>query len=344
MTKCLFFTGFDEFTKTLAELGMPGFRAKQIYEWIFKKFVFSFDEMKNISLADQAKLKAAFPKILPPVEKYLVDKEDKTSKAIIKLQDSELIEAVAIPSEDSLTFCLSTQVGCAVGCPFCKTGETGLVRDLSADEIVLQVMILVRKTGKKPTNIVFMGMGEPFFNTEQLYDAIDVLTDPKGLAMATRRLTISTSGHVDGIYSLIHRPGEVNLAVSVHVADNESRNRLVPMNKRYPLERLKAALKEYCAKTTRRVTLEVVLLKNINDQLNDLMNLINFCEGLIVHVNLIQFNSFLGSKFEGSSVKTLREFKKELKRAGIAVTIRSSRGKNVMAACGQLGGNEAKDD
>jgi 23S rRNA (adenine2503-C2)-methyltransferase len=344
MTKCLFFTGFEEFTKTLAELGMPSFRAKQVYEWIFKKFVFSFDEMKNISVADQEKLKAAFPKILPPVEKYLVDKEDKTAKAIIKLQDGELIEAVAIPSEDSLTFCLSTQVGCAVGCPFCKTGESGLIRNLSSDEIVLQTMILVRKTGKKPTNIVFMGMGEPFLNKDELYAAIDVLTDSKGLGLASRRLTISTSGHVDGIYSLIERPGEVNLAVSVHVADNESRNRLVPMNKRYPLERLKAALKEYCNKTTRRVTLEVVLLKNVNDQYNDLMNLINFCHGLIVHVNLIQFNSFLESKFEGSSIKTMREFKKELKRAGIAVTIRSSRGKNVMAACGQLGGKAEEDE
>ncbi len=343
MANCLFYTGFEEFNETLSELGMPRFRGKQIYEWIFKKFVFSFDEMNNISLVDREKLKNAFPRILPPVERYLVDKVDKTSKAIIKLKDGEIIEAVAIPGENSLTFCLSTQVGCAVGCPFCKTGESGLIRDLSADEIILQVMMLVRRTGKKPTNIVFMGMGEPFFNSDELYGAIDVLTDPKGLGLASRRLTISTSGHVDGILGLINRPGEVNLAVSIHVADNEGRDRLVPMNKRYPLNKLKSALLEYCDRTTRRVTLEVVLLKNVNDQDNDLINLINFCEGLIVHVNLIQFNSFLGSKFESSSIKIIRKFKKELKRAGIAATIRSSRGQNVMAACGQLGGKSATD-
>lgn len=335
--KSLFSCGFSEFQKTIADLGMPAFRANQVREWIFRKFVFSFDEMTNLSLADREKLKTAFPKILPPVEKYLTA-PDGTSKVVLKLSDDELIEAVAIPDEDSLTFCLSTQVGCAVGCVFCRTGESGFKRNLAAEEILLQVMVLVKRTGSKPTNIVFMGMGEPFFNRKALYEAIDMLTDPLGLAMATRRITISTSGVIEGIEELTTRPGEVNLAVSLHVADNAGRTALVPLNKRYPLEKLKLAISDYCMHTSRRVTLEVVLLKNINDQDNDAMNLVNFCEGLIVHVNIVRFNHFPGSPYEPSPLANEKEFRKILKKAGIAVTVRKSRGQEILAACGQLAG------
>ncbi|MFA6749884.1 MAG: 23S rRNA (adenine(2503)-C(2))-methyltransferase RlmN [Candidatus Riflebacteria bacterium] len=343
MTKCLFSSGFEDLAKTLTELNMPAFRANQVRDWIFKKFVFSFDEMSNISESDIKKLKEVYSKILPPVEKYLVDKADQTGKALIKLSDGELIEAVAIPGNNTMTFCLSTQVGCPVKCLFCRTGKQGFTRNLSAEEIVLQVMVLVKKTGKKPTNIVYMGMGEPFFNSEELYRSIDILTDPKGLGLATRRITISTSGHAKGILELINRPGEVNLAVSLHVANDDARDKLVPMNKKFPLDVLKKALTEYCSKTGRRVTMEVVLLKNTNDQYNDLMNLINFCEGLIVHVNLVRFNNFKECEFEAASDKNEKEFKKELKKAGIAVTVRSSHGQNILAACGQLSGKTQKD-
>ncbi|NCB38003.1 MAG: 23S rRNA (adenine(2503)-C(2))-methyltransferase RlmN [Erysipelotrichia bacterium] len=333
----LFSCGFAEFQKTLAELGMPAFRGNQVREWIFRKFVFSFDEMTNISLADREKLKAAFPKILPPVEKFLTA-SDGTCKVVLKLADEECIEAVAIPDEDSMTFCLSTQVGCAVGCVFCRTGEGGFKRNLSAEEIILQVMVLVKRTGMKPTNIVFMGMGEPFFNRKALYEAIDMLTDPQGLALATRRITISTSGVIEGIAELAGRPGEVNLAVSLHVADDACRNNLVPINKKYPLARLKEAIADYCTHTGRRVTLEVVMLKNINDQFNDAMNLINFCEGLIAHVNIVRFNHFPGSDYEPSPANNEKEFRKTLKKAGITVTVRRSRGQEILAACGQLAG------
>lgn len=336
--KSLFLSGIKELKEKLAELGMPAFRCKQIYEWVFKKFVFSFDEMTNLSVTDRQKLKEAFPKILPPVEKYEVDRVDGTGKAAIRLADDELIEAVAIPGDDSLTFCLSTQVGCAVGCAFCRTGTQGFKRNLSAEEMLLQVMILVKKTGKKPTNIVFMGMGEPFANRKALFEAIDMLTDKQGLALATRRITISTSGVIDGIRELADRPGEVNLAVSLHVADNHARNVLVPMNKRYSLEKLREAISEYCARTSRRVTLEVTLLKGVNDQYNDAMNLATFCEGLLVHVNIVRFNKFKGSQYDQSPEKSEKEFKKVLKKAGIPVTVRKSRGQEIMAACGQLAG------
>ena len=237
-----------------------------------------------------------------------------------------------------MTFCLSTQVGCAVNCAFCRTGKLGFKRNLNAEEIILQVMILVKKTGQKPTNIVFMGMGEPFANRKALFEAIDVLTDHNGLGLATRRITISTSGVIDGIRELSNRPGEVNLAVSLHVADNHARNILVPMNKRYPLEKLKEAISEYCAKTNRRVTLEVTLLKNVNDQYNDAMNLVSFCENLLIHVNIVRFNNFKGSQYEQSPEKNEKEFRKVLKKANIPVTVRKSKGQEIMAACGQLAG------
>ena len=336
--KSLFLSGIDDLKNKVSELGMPAFRANQIRDWIFKKFVFSFDEMTNLSVSDRQKLKEAYPKILPPVEKYEVDSEDKTGKAVIRLSDDQLIEAVAIPGDDSMTFCLSTQVGCAVNCAFCRTGKQGFIRNLSTEEIILQVMILVKKTGQKPTNIVFMGMGEPFSNRKALFEAIDILTDHNGLGLATRRITISTSGLIDGIRELSNRPGEVNLAVSVHVADNHARDTLVPMNRKYPLEVLKEAISEYCAKTNRRVTLEVTLLKNVNDQYNDAMNLVSFCEGLLVHVNIVRFNKFKGSIYEQTSEANEKEFRKVLKKAGIPVTVRKSRGQEIMAACGQLAG------
>lgn len=336
--KSLFLSGIDDLKNKVSELGMPAFRANQIRDWIFKKFVFSFDEMTNLSVSDRQKLKEAYPKILPPVEKYEVDSEDKTGKAVIRLSDDQLIEAVAIPGDDSMTFCLSTQVGCAVNCAFCRTGKQGFIRNLSTEEIILQVMILVKKTGQKPTNIVFMGMGEPFSNRKALFEAIDILTDHNGLGLATRRITISTSGLIDGIRELSNRPGEVNLAVSVHVANNHARDTLVPMNRKYPLEVLKEAISEYCAKTNRRVTLEVTLLKNVNDQYNDAMNLVSFCEGLLVHVNIVRFNKFKGSIYEQTSEANEKEFRKVLKKAGIPVTVRKSRGQEIMAACGQLAG------
>jgi len=335
--KSLLSLNLDEFKKAVSDLGMQPFRAKQVWEWIFQKFVFSFDEMTNLSVADRQKLKDEFPRILPPVEKML-KADDGTTKIVLKLGDEELIEAVAIPDEDSMTFCLSTQVGCAVGCVFCRTGEAGFRRNLTAEEIMLQVMILIKRTGAKPTNIVFMGMGEPFFNRQALFASIDSLTEPKGLGLATRRITVSTAGVIEGIAELAVRPGEVNLAVSLHVANDITRTALVPLNKRYPVERLHEAIASYCALTGRRVTLEVVLLKNINDQHNDALNLVNFCEGLIAHVNIVRFNSFPGSSYEPSPENNEREFRKILKKAGIAVTVRRSKGQEILAACGQLAG------
>ena len=327
----------DTLKALLAELGMPSFRYKQIYDWIFKKFVFSFDRMTNLSLKERVMLNENFNGVVPQPASVFKDRDDGSLKILYRLHDDNAVEAVAIPAEDGrMTFCLSTQVGCAVRCPFCKTGESGLIRNLTVQEIVTQLIILLRYTGKKPTNIVYMGMGEPFNNREALFGSIDVFTDPSGLRMATRRITISTSGVIPGIEELSAREGEVNLAVSLHTADNDLRNKLVPINKTYPLDKLRRAIQNYTDLTGRRVTLEVSLLKDVNDGYHDAMNIASFCEGMLVHVNLIRFNYYKGSPYRPAAELTEKNFRKALKKEGVSVTVRKSAGSNIMAACGQL--------
>ncbi|GAB4269047.1 MAG: 23S rRNA (adenine(2503)-C(2))-methyltransferase RlmN [Candidatus Rifleibacteriota bacterium] len=339
----LFSYNFEEFQTLIAELGLAKFRAKQVWDWVFKKFVFSFAEMTNLSKKDRELLEQKFPRILPPLKKA-VKAKDGTLKIVVELADGNLVEAVALPDEDAMTFCLSSQAGCPIGCVFCRTGENGFKRNLTTEEILLQVMLLIKRTGMKPTNIVFMGMGEPFLNRKALFSAIDALTDPAVLGLATRRITISTAGIIPGIKELIERPGEVNLAISLHSVDEQTRTRLVPINKSYPLARLREAIAAYCEATGRRVTFEIVLLKGINDQQNDAFNLVNFCEGLLCHVNIVRFNKYPGSPFEPSSENDDREFRKILKKAGIAVTVRKSRGQDILAACGQLSGSDNEQE
>ncbi|MBF0498701.1 MAG: 23S rRNA (adenine(2503)-C(2))-methyltransferase RlmN [Candidatus Riflebacteria bacterium] len=327
----------DEFAGEITALGLEPFRAKQIWEWIFSKGIFSFDEMKNLPIIAREKLAARFPQILPPIEDKQCD-PDGTIKIAITLGDGSRIEAVALPDDEtgSLTFCISSQVGCPVKCSFCRTGTMGFKRNLTTEEIVLQVLALSREMQSKPTNIVFMGMGEPFLNRHALFAAIDILTSPKGMGMASRRLTISTSGIREGILELAERPGEVNLAVSLHAADNDTRSRLMPVNKKCPVERLREAVQDYISRTNRRVTFEIILLKGINDGPEHIINLIEFCQGLTCHINLVRFNPYPGCLYKPASATAEKEFRKALKKAEIAVTVRKSRGGEILAACGQL--------
>ena len=217
-------------------------------------------------------------------------------------------------------------------------GQGEFQRNLTQDEIVTQVLLLVKHTGRKPTNIVFMGMGEPFMNRKALFPAIDLLTEPKGLGLATRRITISTIGIPRGIEHLAEQPGELNLAVSLHTVDQDMRNLLVPGARKYPLTTLRKSIETYLQQTNRRVTFEIVLLKGRNDQDHDALNLIQFCEGLLCHINLVPFNPFPGCPFEPTPEAQERQFKKLIKKAGVPVTVRRSRGSNILAACGQLAG------
>ncbi len=328
---------FEEFQKAVTALGLEKFRARQVWEWLFGKLVFDFAAMTDLSVAARQKLAEAFPTILPTDFETLRG-ADGTTKLSLPLADGQRIEAVGLPDDEALTFCLSSQVGCPVGCAFCRTGSLGYTRNLTVEEIVLQLMLLAKILRARPTNIVFMGMGEPFLNRQAVFGAIDLFTDPKQLGLATRRITISTAGVVEGIRELAGRPGEVNLAVSLHSVDNQVRSHLVPLNKRYPLDRLRAALVEYLDRTNRRVSFEMTLLKGVNDSLADALNLVQFCEGLLCHVNLVRFNPFPGCTYKPAPEAAEKEFRKVLKKAGLPVTVRRSRGADILAACGQLAG------
>jgi len=341
--KCLLFFSFDEFQKEITDLGLEAYRAKQILEWIHQKLVFDFHSMTNIPLSAREKLSEHFTQIVPKEIARLTD-EDGTMKISIETENGANVEAVAIPDDEALTYCLSSQAGCPVGCKFCRTGTGKYRGDLKASEIIAQLFTLIQAKKTKPTNIVFMGMGEPFLNSHEVFSAIDVLTDKKGFNFATRRITISTVGVPKGIRELAERPGEVNLAVSLHSADNDTRSRLVPLNKTHPLEKLRSAIVNYIEKTGRRVSFEVVLLKKINDQDYDAMNLVNFCQGLLCHINLVRFNPFPSCHFLPSEKSAENEFKKIIKKAGIPVTVRRSRGNSILAACGQLSGDQFSGD
>jgi len=329
--------GFEEMIQALAELGLEKYRARQIREWIFQKGVFDFADMTNLPAEARRKLKARFPRILPPILGRARAK-DGTTKLVLGMGDGERIECVALPDDeaDSLTFCVSSQAGCPVGCVFCRTGAGGFRRQLTAEEIVVQVLALTERSGRKPTNIVFMGMGEPFLNVRNLFAAIDILTDPKGLALASRRLTVSTVGIPEAIREFAERPGEVNLALSLHAADDLTRRTMIPLAATHSLESLQAALEVYIGRTGRRVTLEMVLIAGMNDGPEHALNLVSFCQGRLYHVNLVPFNPFPGCRLLPASDAAVKEFKRALKKAGVAVTIRKSRGADILAGCGQL--------
>ncbi len=328
---------FEDFQKAVADLGLEKFRARQVWDWLFGKLVFEFEAMTNLPVAARERLREAFPRILP--DNYEIQRgANGTAKLALPLADGAMVEAVSLPDEDALTFCLSSQQGCPVGCTFCRTGSLGFQRNLSREEIALQLMVLVKVLHAKPTNIVFMGMGEPFLNRPAVFGAIDLFTDPKQLGLATRRITISTAGVVEGIAELAERPGEVNLAVSLHSADDDARSLLVPLNRRYPLARLRQAVVDYLERTNRRVSFEVTLLRGVNDRLSDALNLVRFCEGLLCHVNIVRFNPFPSCSYRPSPEPAEKEFRKVLKKAGIPVTVRRSRGADILAACGQLAG------
>lgn len=327
----------NSLAERLQAVGEQPFRIRQIREWLFHKFVYDIDKMTNLPASTRSWLSSEFAGVLPPVDSQLWD-PDKTLKIAFSLPDGAKVEAVAIPDDNALTFCLSSQCGCPIQCQFCRTGAMGLQRNLTHEEILTQVLLLLQHTGRKPTNIVFMGMGEPFMNRKEVFAAVDILTDPKGLGLATRRITISTIGVPRGIEHLAERPGEVNLAVSLHTVAQDMRDLLVPGARKYPLPLLRSSIEAYLRRTNRRITFEVVLLRGRNDQEHDALNLAQFCEGLLCHINLVPFNPFPGAPFEPSSTTQVKAFKSIIKKAGIAVTVRRSRGSTILAACGQLAG------
>jgi len=269
--------------------------------------------------------------------------EGQTEKFLLRTRDSLEIESVWIPMQAGGTLCISSQVGCRMGCTFCETGRMGLLRNLTAEEIVSQVFIARFRLNLSFRNIVFMGMGEPFDNYDAVMQAVRVLMDPKGFGFGRNRLTISTSGCVEGIYRLIEE-GEKgpNLAVSINAPEDESRTRLMPVNRRYPLADLYQAMHTYCLKTGRQILAAYVLLKGINDSEEQADRLAEFLKGLIVKINLIPYNPQSCDRFEPPLPETVELFRKRLFHHGCRALLRLTRGKNIMAACGQLGNLELR--
>ena len=320
------------------QAGQPAFRYKQLYEWIYLHHVATFDEMTNLPKALRVFLQENYTLSMPEIFHKAVS-IDGTRKYVFQLDDSMLVESVGIPSgqnNERLTVCFSTQVGCAMECAFCATGKEGFTRNLTIGEIVDQILLVQEDFGQRVTNIVGMGQGEPFFNYDNVIEALHILNDPKGIAIGARHITISTCGVIPGIKKFQEEPEQFTLAVSLHAALQAKRNELMPRVENMNLKQLKKALKEYIALTNRRVTFEYLLIKGVNDHQEDLDALINFCNGLLCHVNLLPLNHVVDSPWQPATDSTRDLWLSSLKNHGIEATMRQSRGGDIDAACGQL--------
>jgi len=325
----------------LASLGEPSFRVAQIRRWVYRSLVTDFAEMYNLPKALRERLaEMACLGTMKPLRE-VVSKDGLTRKVLFELRDGQTIESVLMHYNKRHTVCLSTQVGCAIGCPFCATGQSGFVRNLTSGEIVEQVLHfarLLKGEGEKITNVVFMGMGEPLANYEATWQAIETLNVPDGFGLGARRITISTVGLVPGIERLSRERLQIGLAVSLHAAEDALRDQLVPINKRYPLSELIRACWDYVKRTRRRISFEYALIAGINDSLGHARRLAELLRGLLCHVNLIPLNPTAECPYRPSPRKRILAFQAELDRLGIANTLRVARGLDIQAGCGQLRG------
>jgi len=332
---------------TLAELkivieglGEPEFRAKQIFDWIYKKGAASFDRMTNLPPAFREKLAAVFS-----IERFeLLDlrrSKDGTEKYLFRLWDGLGIETVVIPSRDRTTICLSTQAGCKFACAFCASGRMGFLRNLTAGEIVGQVLFLRDHLEVAPTNLVFMGMGEPLDNYDNVARSIMILNSPDGLGIAARRMTVSTAGVVPGIERFKELGLQVNLSISLHAVTDAKRGALMPINRKYPLEKLLAAAQDYIRGGGRKITLEYVLIKGVNDSPEDAAGLARIAARLRAKINLIVFSPIPGVKLEPPGPDRVQAFLRVLEEKKVPATLRQSKGREIQAACGQLAGRAA---
>lgn len=314
------------------------FRAKQVYEWLWQKHASSFGEMTNISKGIRSLLKQNFS--LNKIKiKNLQRSADKTIKTAFELSDGNIIEGVLIPSKNRATACISSQVGCKLGCKFCATGYLGFKRNLTVTEIYDQVVIIKQQAEESNlhfSNIVLMGMGEPLLNYDNVISAIKLITSKHGLAMSNSRITLSTAGVNKMIRKLADDNVRFNLAVSLHSANNEKRSQLMPINRTNPLNELVEALKYFYTKTQSRITFEYLLLKDVNDSIIDAKELAVFCRNVPCKINLIEYNPIDSNSFKKSTKEKTEAFADFLESKNIIVNIRRSRGKDIDAACGQL--------
>lgn len=332
----------DKLLEFLTQHREKSFRAKQIHDWLWKKNVHSFEEMINISKNLQEKLQETFTFLQTVIDSEVVSM-DKTIKILFRLFDGEQIEGVLIPSQGRVTACLSSQVGCALKCSFCATGTLGFTRQLRFWEIIDQYALMNRRAmesfGIPISNIVLMGMGEPLLNYDNVLKAIGILISSEGNGLSPSRITLSTVGITDGIKKLANDGFKANLAVSLHIADNTKRSQLIPVNQTNSVQELQDALRYYVEKTEQRITIEYVLLRNINDSLEDAEKLCRFCKAFPVKINIIEYNA-TETLFQPSVSEKKAAFVAHLESKNLIVNVRQSRGKDIAAACGQLAGKK----
>jgi 23S rRNA (adenine2503-C2)-methyltransferase len=330
-----------EIETLVVEKGQPAYRARQIYRWIYARGVDAFDEMTNIPRALRKELEECFILSRPRLEGKQISR-DGTIKYVFSLEDGKAIESVYIPEPGRATLCLSTQVGCPLGCTFCYSGTIPLSRNLTVGEILGQFVGVKADLESSPprTNVVFMGMGEPLLNTKAVLGTLAVLTDSDGLAVSPRRVTVSTVGLVPEVEKFVREAPKIGLAVSLHAADNALRERIMPINRKYPIEELMEMLRRLPLPRRRMITFEYVLLGGENDSEQDAGALARLLHGTKAKVNLINYNPWPGSPHRSSSAKAAECFMEVLTEKGYTVSLRRSRGDDILAACGQLAGGD----
>ncbi|MBI4711825.1 MAG: 23S rRNA (adenine(2503)-C(2))-methyltransferase RlmN [Planctomycetes bacterium] len=331
-----------ELGKWLASKKEPGYRAKQIFQWLYQKSAADFNEMTNLSLALRDQLQKEFSFSSLKLSKRLVSAIDSTEKYALTTEDDLHIETVVMPYDDRCTICLSTQVGCRYGCSFCASGARGFKRNLTAGEILDQITT-ARQFKHAVTHVVFMGMGEPMDNLDNVLKAVQTINSPDGFGIGGRRITISTAGLIDGIIKLqqvYSTLPQIELSISLHAPNNALRNKLMPINRQYPVEALMQASRDYIAATNRQITFEYILIDKLNSSRKDAEALADLLKGIKCQVNLIIFNpqsiSKQGETFHAPPEEAILDFQDVLFKRKIPCTLRASRGKDISAACGQL--------
>jgi len=329
----------DQIKSFLVEHGEQAFRAKQIDEWLWKKAAHTFEEMTNLSASTRAILKEHFVINAVQVAEKQVS-NDRTIKSSFQTHDGKLVEGVLIPTASRMTACISSQIGCSLTCKFCATGRLERLRNLNADEIFDQVVHISRQSlehyGIPLTNIVYMGMGEPLLNYSNVIKSIERITSPDGLSMSPKRITVSTAGIAKMIRKLGDDKVKFHLALSLHAANEEKRNHIMPINESNNLKELADAMRYFHQQTDVRPTLEYIIFKDFNDSLADAKELADFCRKFPTKINIIEYNPIDGGEFEKADERKTDAFKTYLEGRNLVVNIRRSRGKDIDAACGQL--------
>ena len=333
----------DELKDELQNMGEKPFRAEQIFKWLFQDKVKSFDEMTNLSLELREKLKQNYTicnfNILQKQES-----KDGTIKYLFDVLDGNAIETVLMSYHHGYSICVSSQIGCKMGCKFCASTGINFIRNLTSGEIVEQILAVEQDTGVRVSNVVFMGIGEPLDNYDNVVNAIHIINNPKGLNIGARHISVSTSGLVPKIYRLADENIQCTLSISLHATNNEKRSSMMPVNNSYPIQELIKACKDYIKKTNRRISFEYALAKDNNDNLDDAKELVNLLKGMLCHVNLIPINKIENGKYIKSSNENIIKFRDYLNSKGIVATIRRELGSDIEAACGQLRRKSLKDN